>query len=177
MKKVVFNSVPLVEIGKIKEAKGLKGFVKVHLFSGEAAWVDSVHSVFLMKKDSKEPREVNVESLKMENQNLVVKLKDINDRTSAEGLKGMTVLICEKYLISKKGENIYLKEILDFRVNANGKDLGRISGFDSNGPQDLILVGNIAIPLVSDFIRQIDYKNKTVALDLPPGLIELYDEV
>jgi 16S rRNA processing protein RimM len=166
----------LIKIGKVMEPRALKGELKIHLFSGEAPWIDSVKNLFLKIKD--EPVSHGITSAIQKGTQLIVKLKGMNDRTMAEKWVGAEVWISEDHFNTKPGENFYLREILGFKVFANENEIGIIVDFDSNGSQDLIVVENaekkkILIPLIKEFIIKIDNAKKMISMNLPEGLLEV----
>ena len=158
------------------EPRALKGEVKIHLFSGEAPWIDSVKKLFLCIKG--EPEAQDLSTLTLKGSQLIAKFKAFNDRTTAEKWIGAEVFISDEYLMTKPGENFYLREILGFKVIDREEEIGIIVEFDSNGSQDLLVVESkdkkkILIPLVKEFIVKIDNKLKIITMNLPPGLLEV----
>jgi len=158
------------------EPRALKGEVKIHLFSGEAPWIDQVEILFL--KLQNEPVAHAISSLSLRGSQLTAKFETFKDRTTAEKWIGAEVFISDEHLQTKPGENLYLREILGFKVLADEIEIGIVVEFSSNGPQDLIVVESrekkkILIPLVKEFIVNIDNKLKIVTMDLPPGLLEV----
>jgi 16S rRNA processing protein RimM len=164
----------LIKTGKVIEAKGLRGEVRVLFFSGDGTWASKIKNVYLTELHT--PYKVEKISATSKSDRICIKLKEINDRTSAENLKGVEIFIDEKEMQSFVGEEIFLREILDFTVLDGKKTVGKVQGFDSNTAQDLMLLekpdGKVAlIPFVNEFIVKIDFKNLKVFMDLPEGLL------
>ena len=158
------------------EPRALKGELKIHLFSGEAPWIDDVKKLFLKINDVSTTFEVSFLSAK--GPQLTVKFKGLNDRTQAEKWLGAEVFISEELLKSEVGESVYLRELLGFKVFVGEKEVGAVIDFDSNGSQDLLVVESldkkkILIPLVKEFIVKIDNTKKIISMDLPEGLLEV----
>jgi len=157
-------------VGKVKEAHGLRGELYILVFSGEVSWLPGLKTFQLNSKS------FEIQAARVFKKGLLIKPKDINDRTQAEALHGQAFSIPEDLLVSKKGETIFLNEILNFQVIDKGQSLGPITGFSSNGAQDLLQVqtiwGPVEIPFVEAFIKDIDYVAKIVSMDLPEGLLE-----
>jgi 16S rRNA processing protein RimM len=178
---VKFSSAKIdtTEVGKVLEPRGLRGELKVHIFSGEAHWASKVKEVHLEIRG--EMKSFPVDSARVTPHGLILKLRGLDDRTAAEKVKGAKVFVQSDFFQSKKGEKIFLKEILGFTVitveDDNQTLLGTIRSFESNGPQDLIVVegarGEFLIPLVKDFIVKINHKDKTVLMSRPQGLLEV----
>lgn len=157
-------------IGKVKEAHGLRGELYILIFSGEASWATKLKNFQLGDKT------FAVERAKAFKKGLIIKPKEISDRTQAEALHGQSFSISTDLLVSEKGETIFLNEILNFLVFDGEKELGPITGFSTNTAQDLLQVettrGLVAIPFVEAFINKIDHTKKTVQMILPEGLLE-----
>jgi 16S rRNA processing protein RimM len=166
-----------VRVGKMKDAHGIRGELFVVLFASEAYWLKSLKDLRLVKEDgSAEPKIFEVKSARAHKNGLIVKTEGIKDRNEAEALKGLLVEIPEEFLVSKPGEAIFLREILGFNVSTVAQgEIGPIIGFSSNVAQDLLVVktvkGEFEIPYVKPFVKKVDYKSKTILLDLPLGLL------
>lgn len=162
----------LKQVGKVKEAHGLKGELYVLLFTPERDWLEEVERFFLGANGT----EYLCERVKPHKQGLILKLEGVADRTAAEALKGASVSVEDDLFVSEPGEQIYLSEILHFELcDPEGKNRGRICGFSSNGVQDLLKVetekGVFEVPFVDAFLQEIDFEAKKVLMDLPVGLL------
>jgi 16S rRNA processing protein RimM len=173
-----------VVVGVISGAKGLKGEVRLHLFSGEAAWAKKIKSVELTsKKDPLKSGQIKspqakttkkVSSLKVFPNDFILKLEGVDTREAAEALKFMEVAIDPSLLKSSKGESFFLSELLGYKVFDGETLVGEITSFQTNEAQDLLVIGEgkgeILIPLVKDFTIKIDNEKKEVRMRLPEGL-------
>lgn len=165
-------------VGKVREAHGLKGDLYVVVFSGDISWAKRMKSFGLKAKDEDHIGTFTVERTKPFKKGLIVKAAEVADRTEAENLEHLEFFIEDELLISKPGENIYLNEILNFKLkNPEQTVLGDIVGFSSNGVQDLLVIQagekKVEVPFVEEFIKKIDFKHQAVVMDLPEGLFDL----
>ena len=169
-------------IGRIHSAQGLKGDVFIHIFSGEAAWKKKWTSLELGEKGSKSPStslpiESKREHNKQNKSGYALRLQGVDDRNKAEELIGLSVFIPESFLVSKKGEKIYLREILHFNVmDENRGEIGQVQGFSDNGAQEIIRIEdkdkNLSeVPLVEPILVRIDFENKEIIMNIPLGLL------
>lgn len=174
----------MIQVGHIKEAKGLKGDLVLVLYSKNADWIyDGLKLEFRAPERLKgEPsKELEVEDLWAQNEKLILRIKGVGDRNQADALRGWTVWASEENFVSEKGENIFLGEILGFDIYDKDDLVGKVEGFSSNGVQDLIVVKaggkhkEILIPLIEAFIRKIDFETSSVEMDLPEGLLTVED--
>jgi 16S rRNA processing protein RimM len=174
----------------VTEAKGLRGEVKVFFFAGSADPIKNQKFILLSEPESKPEANVGGTTFEIERwaptnspSKVNIKFKNINDRNSAEALKGLELYISSEAFVSEPGEKIYLGELEGFHVmHGASKDssavIGLVTGFSSNGPQDILILNNkeggeILIPLVKEFILEIDFKQKKIFMNLPEGLLSV----
>jgi len=172
----------MVTVGKVRDAHGLKGELFIILFSKESAWSEKLEEFVLLRREKVEnktldvPHRFSVKRLKNHKVGLILRPEELSDRTQAEGFRGALFQIPESLLVADEGDGIFLKEIENFEVRADGKTLGPIIGFSSNGPQDIIQVktkdGVVEILLVKEFIESIDYEGKVIEMKLPDGFLD-----
>jgi 16S rRNA processing protein RimM len=158
-------------VGQIAKPQGLRGELFFYATAGEAGWLEKG----LQLRVGKNPADAKVfelERFKAHKTGFIIKLKGCEDRNQSEALAKDQVYIDSQNFVSEPGERIFLRELLGFKVTDQARDLGPITDFSSNGPQDLLVVGKNLIPFVSDFLKEIDYQNKVVSMTLPEGLCE-----
>jgi len=165
-----------VRVGRVKDAHGVKGEIFITLFAGEAAWLDKLNELNLVNADGTASRVFSIKSVRFHKNGLIVKTNEIRDRNEAETLKGWLFEIPPDFLVSEKGESIYLREIQGFRVFVKDKgEVGTIEGFTTNNAQDLLVVktdkGEFEIPFVEPFVEKMDFDARELHLDLPEGLL------
>jgi 16S rRNA processing protein RimM len=177
-----------VRVGKVKDAHGIKGEIFIALFAGEAAWLGKLKEARLVVETESpesaqahpapatEPKVLQVKSVRLHKNGLIIKSPDVTDRNAAEALKGRLLEIPSDFLVSEPGEALYLSEIKGFRViTAHKGEVGTVSGFSSNTAQDLLVVttpwGEFEIPFVEAFVEDIDFEKKEMHLNLPEGLL------
>ena len=157
------------------DAHGIKGDIYCLVFSGDTSWLSKVKSLRLGQKI------FFVKRVKVFKKGFIATLESINDRNSAEELKGDEVWVDSSIFVSKDGDALFLNEILNFSVEDRtlGK-IGKISQFSSNGSQDLLVINDkkksFEIPFVKEFVMDIDYSAKIIHMNLPEGLLEINDE-
>lgn len=162
-------------VGKVQDAWGLAGDLKVFLFSKEAPWLGQLTTATLAVQESGVVKTFQVKSKKFERDFLKIKLEGIADRTQAEKWISAEFQISEELLTSKKGERVFLREMIGFTVTSKNVQLGQVVGFSSNGAQDLIVIKHLQgfdfeAPFVEAFLLGIDFDNKIIQMDLPEGL-------
>ncbi len=168
-------------VGWVHSAHGIRGEIFVRLNAGVADWADDVETLSLLAKGAKDVVAFKIQKISAHKDGLIVRLEGVVDRNRAEEIAKSLVYIDEDLLESEEGEAIYLKQILGFKLlDPAGLILGEITGFATNGMQDLLRVktpdGKEAlVPLVAAFLQHIDFDKQQVTMDLPPGLFNLED--
>lgn len=168
------------KVGKIKEPHALKGELYVLVFSKDVSWLNKLTEFRLSPTDDPQAgRTFEVERIKPFREGLMLKPKYISNRNESDLLKGQMFFIPEDMLNSEVGETIFLSEIQGFEItNENDQILAQITGFSSNGLQDILVVktteGKVAeIPFVEDFILDLNFENRKIKMSLPEGLLDL----
>ena len=160
-----------INIGKIVNAVGLKGEVKIYNFSNSKERYESLKSIYV------ENDEHEIEKVRFNKEIVVLKLLNINDRTSAEALKGKDIFINESELAKLPDGEYYVRDMIGITVvESDGNVLGTLKDVIQNKAQDLYEVemadGKTAlIPAVEEFILNIDIANKQMVVKLIEGLI------
>ena len=119
-----------------------------------------------------------IESLKFKNNNFItVKLEDINNEQDAESLIGKGCYIDSKK--APKNEELIIKSYIGFSIiDKRLGEIGVIEGISSNTAQDLFQIKyqnkEILIPIINEFIEKINKDSKTIYLNTPIGLIDIY---
>lgn len=175
------NEDNFVSIGKIQSAQGIKGELYIFIVAGEAQWVDQWDTLYVSDFELNAPQQsfeiVSArEHVKQKRWGFVVRLKSINDRNQAEKLVGKRVFVPESFLISDGDEEIYLREVLGFRVEDKTRgEVGEVVGFSGNDYQDLLVIkndkGEFEVPFVEPIHLETDMENKKLIMDIPFGFV------
>jgi 16S rRNA processing protein RimM len=166
-------------VGKVMDAHGIRGDIYCLIFSGDSSWCDQLETIHLKLSDRDEAFEIA--KIKPFKKGFIASLKGFNDRNKAEAYKGAELWVDESIFISDDGEPLYLNEILNFSLyDKNLGHIGEISGFSSNGIQDLLVVKSNShtyeIPFVKEYVLDIEFGAKKMSVDLPEGLLEINND-
>ncbi len=168
----------LRKIGKITGIHGLRGEVFVHVFSKDVSWIHGLKELYLESLNGGDRRCFKVCSHRPHKEGFLVFIEGVNDRTEAERLRSQLVFVDGSLFETEEGdESFYLSEIEGFTVFDGDEMIGSIQGFGTNTVQDLLLVqtswGTVEIPLVEEFLVEIDFEQNKIYMKLPEGLIEI----
>ncbi len=89
----------LIAIGRVIKARGLRGELKVESLSDIEHRYEFLESIFLEQKNGLIVTKT-VETAKCNGNNVIVKLKDIDDRTAAEAYHGAYIYVDRIGLVS-----------------------------------------------------------------------------
>ena len=112
---------------------------------------------------------------------LLVSLDTIHSGKDARVLQGTDVYIEEEALGEPDDEGVSLRQLIDYTVSdVNRGVLGKVTDVSDSPVNPLLQVvyngKDVLIPFQSDFIHHIDPKKRTISVQTPPGLIDLYLE-
>ena len=164
-------------LGKITKKFGIKGELMVYLDTDEPEKYHNMESVFLDIQG--EPVPFFIEETKIKDRNhIIVSFQDTDDENSYQYIDAGLYLPLSM-LPELTGNKFYYHEIRGFAiVDRNRGNIGVCEDVLDYGRQAVMQVqnpqGEILIPIVDDFIKQVDRKNKTIEIEVPEDLIDLY---
>ena len=172
------NQAEHLKVGYIQKAHGLRGQLYLRLFSGKADWAENMKGAELSFRRGDEVRVMRLTYHSPHKEGFIVSCEGINDRDQAEEVKGFELSIPRKWLVSAKGESIYLQEIEGFELFDEKLGwIGVIEGFSHSGAQDLLEVSHEGqtrlVPIVAELISELDFPNRILRMNLPEGLLEV----
>lgn len=165
-------------LGKIVRKYSFKGEVVIKLDTDEPELYEEMESVFVEHGKDLIPFFIT-ESLLQKGNQLRVRFETVDTEQDADAIMNSGIYLPLEFLPKLKGNQFYFHEVIDFVVeDVNFGDVGLIKGINDSTAQALFEIEKdgieILIPMVDDFIKKIDRKNKRVVLETPPGLIEMY---
>lgn len=165
-------------LGKIVSKFSFKGEVLIKLDTDEPEAYTKMESVFVDYNDNLVPFFIERSSLHKSDL-LRAKFEDVDTEEDADDLMRCDIYLPLDQLPELEGDKFYFHEIIGFTAeDVNFGEIGKITGVNDSSYQALFEIdhnGNeILIPVNDDFIKKVDKKNKTILLDTPPGLIEIY---
>ena len=160
-----------IKIGKIVNAVGLKGEVKVYNYSDSEAVYERTPEIYAGD------RLLKVQNVRM--QKNMVKLSGIDDRNAAEAAKGTELFITEADLPELPEGQFYIRDLIGMEVEEQGGSFhGVVTDVLQNTAQDIFEVKRddgktVLIPKVDAFVQKIDGKERLITVTLIEGLTDL----
>ena len=150
--------------------------VKKYSFKGEL--LVKLESVFVEKHKNLIP--FFIDSLSLHKSELLrVKFEEVDSEEDADSLLGSELYLPLDLLPQLSGNTFYYHEIIGFSVNdVNFGPVGTISGVNDSTAQALFEIERdgkqILIPISEEIIKKVDRKAKTIHIQAPEGLIDIY---
>ncbi len=165
-------------LGKIVTKYSFKGELVIKLDTDEPELYANMDAIFVEMGSNLVPFFMERSLLQKGNQ-LRVKFEDVDSETDANALLKLDVYLPFDLLPKLEGNKFYYHEVIGFILkDTNHGDVGTIVGINDTTAQPLFEVerGDIEllIPMIDDFIKKVDRKNKTILVETPEGLIEMY---
>jgi 16S rRNA processing protein RimM len=167
-------------VGRLTKAHGLKGAIKVELYTDapEKRFVPgAVFSLQVPTTSSWHGKKLELVELKFYNAQPVAFFKDVNDRSAAETLIKAILWIDQDLAQEPDEEDAWFDhQLVGLSVLRDGVKVGVISKVDHFPAQDLLTVatssGDVLVPFVKAIVASVDIKAGTMTVTPPLGLFE-----
>ena len=165
-------------LGNIVKKHSFKGEVVIKLDTDEPELYKNMESVFVDLGGNLVPFFIKKSSLSRSTM-LRVYFEDVNSEEEADFIMKAGIYLPLNLLPKLEGKQFYFHEIIGFRVidEIHG-DVGVLVYINDKAAQPMFEIENgdveIFIPMIDDFIKKIDRKNKQIHVKTPEGLIDLY---
>lgn len=162
-----------LEAGKIVNTHGLRGEVKLVPWTDSPQTFEEIDHVFIKKKTG--DVRLDIERLKYQKNNLIVKFNQISSIEEAEKLKNQTVYI-DRDALGELPEGVYyIADIIGLAaVDESGNAVGTVVDIFNTGANDIYDIKregkkNLLLPVIDDVIT-VDLENERVVVKIPEGL-------
>ena len=167
-----------VDLGKIVRKHSFRGEVVAKLDTDEPELYKEMESVYVEIGSNLVPFFIEKSSLHKGNQ-LRVQFEDVYSEEEADSILKCGIYLPMDLLPKLSGNKFYFHEVIGFTVvDANFGEVGTIVHINDKAAQPLFEIDRegkeIFIPMIDDFIKKVDRENKTIQVETPGGLIELY---
>lgn len=163
-------------VGKIAKAHGLHGEVKVQPFSDSRETLLQYKYVRLVDSNGELSPRLHIEKSRGQGKSIVFKIESIDDKSRADLLHGMGILIDKADLQELEDDEYYWYQYYSLPVSTDdGLYLGTVKSIFSNGAQDILVVDDTKseylIPILDDII--VEHSEKGIIVSPPSGLLEI----
>ena len=164
-------------MGTLLRPHGIKGEVRVAWHADSPLPPDAP---LWIARGQEPPRPARLLSCREHQGCLLASFEGITDRSAAEALRGQKLLIDRAFLPPPAEDEAYVQDLLNADVRLpDGRRLGRFERLESPAGQDIWVIltdegKEILFPAQPCFIRGFDAGGRTVYIDPPQGLTEVY---
>ena len=165
-------------LGKVAKKYSFKGEVLVYLDTDEPELYTELESMFVEINGHLVPFFIERSSLHRE-KFLRTQFEDMDSEEIADTIVGKDVYLPLTMLPKLEGNKFYYHEVVGFdAIDRRLGNFGTILRISDNGVQALFEVQKddavILIPLIDEFIKEVNRENKSILFNTPEGLIDLY---
>ncbi len=173
-----------LRVGRLVKAHGLKGAIKLELYTDSPNERFAPGSVLELQVPESSPwfgKTVTVNELRWYNQSPVIFLKDVDDRTVAESLiKAILLVDTDVSTLPVEPDAWYDHQLVGLKVLRDGKQVGEVIRVDHLPAQDLLAVetasGEVLVPFVKAIVPEVDINSGTLTVTPPGGLFETLED-
>jgi 16S rRNA processing protein RimM len=169
-----------LRVGRLVKAHGLKGALKVELYTDDPARRFTPGATFTLQVPTTSPwhgKSLELVELRWYNTHAVAFFKDVVDRTGAESLvKAILWVEQDASELPVEEDAWYDHQLVGLAVLRDGVRIGTVSRIDHLPAQDLLTVktanGEVLVPFVKAIVPSVDVQAGTLSVTPPPGLFE-----
>ncbi|MGV8804394.1 MAG: ribosome maturation factor RimM [Polaromonas sp.] len=180
-----------LEVGRILDAWGIKGWLKILPHSNDPEALFSAKTWFLQVPEAKfRPGftafsgtvSLQVEEAKIHSGAVVAKFAGLDDRNMAEALRGARIFLSRSSFPAAATDEYYWVDLIGLNVvNREGVALGSVRDLMTTGPQSVLCIeytttledgtsvaAERMIPFVSAYVDAVDIAGKRITVDWQP---------
>lgn len=165
-------------LGEILRPHGIMGELKMRVLTAYPERISELETIRLGRDtDGTDAREYILERARMNQEYVLLKLQDIDDRNAADTLRQLYVMVSLDEAIPLEEGEFYLYQLIGLMVKTTDDEtLGTLTEVLETGANDVYIVdspqyGEVLIPATPETIVKTDIEAGTVIVKLPEGLL------
>lgn len=177
----------VVEVAKVTDAWGVKGWFRVHAYAANAQAVFASKRWYLQGPDNRPrplgapalPKLLHIIETKEHGDGIVSSAQEVLDRSGAEALKGARIFISRSSFPTVGDGEFYWIDLIGLSViNRAGESLGTVTDLIDTGPHSVLRLGYPSvddkgapveaerlIPFVATYIDSVQLDQKRIVAD------------
>ncbi|WP_409311141.1 ribosome maturation factor RimM [Pectobacterium sp. B1J-3] len=169
---------PIV-LGKMGSTYGIRGWLRVFSSTEDAESIFDYQPWFIQTKGGWQF--VEIESWKHHNQDLIIKVKDVDDRDAANLLTNCEIIVDSAQLPELDEGDYYWKDLIGCQVvTSTGYQLGKVIDMMETGSNDVMVIkANLKdafgvkerlVPFLTEqVVKHVDLSAQLIEVDWDPG--------
>lgn len=168
-----------VEVGRIADAWGIKGWFKVLPYSADPQALFSTKRWYLMPtevgaKTFEGVVKLSIKEAKDHSDAVVACAHDVPDRNAAEALRGARIFVARSSFPTAAADEYYWVDLIGLDViNRQNESLGKVRELLSTGPQTVLVIEYLQdgklqdrmVPFVSVYVDNVDLAARRIVVD------------
>ena len=176
-----------IEVGRIADAWGIKGWFKVFPYSADPEALFSSKRWYLLPAEKgartfSGTQLLRVREAKEHSGTVVASAQEVDDRNAAEALRGARIFVARSSFPTAAKDEYYWIDLIGLDVvNREGLALGRVTELLTAGPQTVLVMAyeqpdsegvsktaERLIPFVSAFVDDVNLAERRITVDWQP---------
>lgn len=165
-----------VRVGQIVNTQGLRGDVRVYPLTDYKERFEELEYVYL---ENTEDYKLEIEKIRYKNSLVILKFKGLDNINDVEKFKDKYILIDKENLRELPKDTYYISDLIGSEIiDMDDNIIGNLLDVIQNAAQDIYVVENkinkkkIFIPVVKEFVREVNTKDKKIKVKLIEGMVE-----
>ncbi|WP_342319971.1 ribosome maturation factor RimM [Corynebacterium mayonis] len=164
-----------VQVGRVVKSHGIRGeaVVEVMTDSPEIRFADGAE---ITGTQAGKERVLTVESSRPHKGRLLVKFREVPDRTEAETLRGMKFFAAPLER-DEDSDEFYDHELIGLKVILDNVQVGEVTGVMDTPNRKILEIDyegrEVLVPFVMDFVPEIDLDKGLMTITPPEGLLDV----
>ena len=168
-----------IEVGRIADAWGIKGWFKVLSHSADPQALFSSKRWFILPSEKGAKTfsgvlKLSIREAKTHSDTVVATAQDVDDRTAAEALKGARIFVSRASFPTAEKDEYYWVDLIGLAVvNREGVALGDVRELLSTGAQTVLVMDFLQdgkpqerlIPFVAAYVDDVDLVKRVITVD------------
>jgi 16S rRNA processing protein RimM len=173
-----------VEVGRIVDAFGVKGWIKVEPFSSDPQALFSSRRWFLAEPQERRPERPGLEAAmpsllhiaeaRDHGDMVIARTTEVSDRDAARALRGARVFVSRASFPTADPNEFYWVDLIGLQVvNRQGENLGTVAGLFDTGPHSVLRVvpatqdetDERLIPFVAAYVDDVSLEARRITVD------------
>ena len=165
-------------LGKFVKKYSFRGELLAKLDTDQPNLYENLDAIFVLHRNTLIP--FFIEKIQLHKSELLrLKLEDVNTEEDADALLKSEIYLPLEFLPQLKGNKFYFHEVIGFKVvDADFGIVGVIKSINDTTAQALFEIDHngieVLIPINDEIIKEVNRKMKSIHIEAPDGLIDLY---
>jgi len=161
-------------VGKIAKPQGVKGEIKAEIITSFPEHFEHLSNIYI-KQDGFVKFEI--EKTRLSKNFVFIKFREIKSRNDAENLRNKYLYIPDEELFPLDDDEFYHHQLIGLKVyDQHNSYLGVVKDIETYPVNDILNIESenkitYLIPVVKDFIKEVDVKSQKVTVQVVEGLL------